>query len=416
MKTYVIKLILSTFLIIGIHADKSKDSKDSTGWTCESDGFWYQNGAKTDYSNCGGGNKDGSSSSNKDKKSEACTESTNPGMPSSFPKTCINGPPDQGLRCWWTYIPASVKKLDSSVKVPLVIDMHGGGGCASHQALSSGFRELADSLSGKDSFITVWPQGYGYQWGTCGSDCAAAQAKQASSGKTVHSVDDLTFLASMIAYIVKSDSSDNPSIYLKKTRVDPERVYSTGFSMGCMMSHRLAMEKSNIIAGFGGHGGTLIEGGNDLAGEKKKYNIKPMPAYMTGGTDDGWFDMAVNAFNHWATWNECGVVDPTINFNLTESKGEKGGSQPIEARLKVQSSCANNANVNRLEIINGKHVPDQRMAKLSYDFLKSYKRANAYDALGDLPILQSSGVTSFNVNIYMTFMVLIIGCFLNLKN
>ena len=230
MKTYVIKLILSTFLIIGIHADKSKDSKDSTGWTCESDGFWYQNGKKTDYSNCGGDNKDGSSSSNKDKKSEACTESTNPGMPSSFPKTCINGPPDQGLRCWWTYIPASVKKLDIRVKVPLVIDMHGGGGCASHQALSSGFRELADSLSGKDSFITVWPQGYGYQWGTCGSDCAAAQAKEAS-GKTVHSVDDLTFLASMIAYIVKSDSSDNPS----KTRVDPERVYSTGFSMGCMM-------------------------------------------------------------------------------------------------------------------------------------------------------------------------------------
>ena len=102
--------------------------------------------------------------------------------------------------------------------------------------------------------------------------------------------------------------------------------------------------------------------------------------------------------------------------HLTESKGEKGGSQPIEARLKVQSSCANNANVNRLEIIYGKHVPDQRMAKLSYDFLKSYKRANAYDALGDLPILQSSGVTSVNVNIYMTFMVLIIGCFLNLKN
>ena len=83
-----LKLIASiTFLIIGIHADKSKDSKDSTGWTCESDGFWYQNGKKTDYSNCGGDNKDGSSSSNKDKKSEACTESTNPGMPSSFPKT-----------------------------------------------------------------------------------------------------------------------------------------------------------------------------------------------------------------------------------------------------------------------------------------------------------------------------------------
>ena len=64
--------------------------------------------------------------------------------------------------------------------------------------------------------------------------------------------------------IVQSDSSNNPA----KGLVDAERVFSTGFSMGCMMSHRLALERSSIIAGFAGHGGTMIQLGSDLDAEK----------------------------------------------------------------------------------------------------------------------------------------------------
>jgi len=119
-------------------------------------------------------------------------------MPISYPKTCINGPPDQGKRCWWTYVPAKVKAADSNLKVPLIIDMHGGGGCANHQALSSGFRELADSLDAEDSFIVVWPQGYDQQWGTCGSDCDKTK-EAAKDGKSIHDIDDLEFLSSLVA-------------------------------------------------------------------------------------------------------------------------------------------------------------------------------------------------------------------------
>ena len=46
----------------------------------------------------------------------------------------------------------------------------------------------------------------------------------------------------------------NPS----KGLVDPERVYFTGFSMGCMMANRFALERSSITAGFGCHGGTCM--------------------------------------------------------------------------------------------------------------------------------------------------------------
>ena len=131
-------------------------------------------------------------------------------------------------------MPTNVKAASSSLKVPLVVDMHGGGGCAHHQALSSGFRELADSLDAKDSFIIVWPQGYDNMWGTCGSDCDKSQAEGDKTGKKIHTTDDVTFISALIAYAIKNDDSSNPSYGV----INPEKVYTTGFSMGCMMSHR----------------------------------------------------------------------------------------------------------------------------------------------------------------------------------
>ena len=51
------------------------------------------------------------------------------------------------------------------------------------------FRELSDTL-GKNSFVTVWPQGYAYQWGICSADWRIVGSE---NGKSVHSVDNVTF-------------------------------------------------------------------------------------------------------------------------------------------------------------------------------------------------------------------------------
>ena len=75
-----------------------------------------------------------------------------------------------------------------------MIDMHGGGGCASHRARWSGFKALADA----NKFAVAWPAGYSNQWGTCGSDCEAVKA--ASGGKSIHDIDDITFIAQLIAF------------------------------------------------------------------------------------------------------------------------------------------------------------------------------------------------------------------------
>ena len=216
----------------------------------------------------------------------------------------------------------------------------------------------------------MWPQGHLSQWGSCGSDCDALQEEE--TGKNIHKVDDLTFLTNMIATIVKSKSESNPA----KDRVDAKRVYATGFSMGCMMSHRLALERSAVLAGFGCHGGTLNQKKNaNLATEKERFSLREMPAYMTGGTKDSWFD--VEPFDKWAAWNACSNTTQTqdVNFNA---------GTPSTAKLSIRPSCNSTPlDIRRLAITNGTHVMDERMAKYIWEYLnnENYVRAGALEAL-----------------------------------
>ena len=103
MKFLVFAGALLSFIVIG-YADKA-------GWTCESDGYWYENGVKSQYTcDDGGKSKSGKSKSGKSAK-QSCTRSDDPAMPSTYPKTCVKGPPDNGLRCWWTLVPDAVKAI-----------------------------------------------------------------------------------------------------------------------------------------------------------------------------------------------------------------------------------------------------------------------------------------------------------------
>ena len=51
-------------------------------------------------------------------------------------------------------------------KLPLVIDMHGGGSTIEVQVATSSYLALAESLKN----ILVYPQGRNALWSTCGSD------------------------------------------------------------------------------------------------------------------------------------------------------------------------------------------------------------------------------------------------------
>lgn len=368
--------------LAGLAQSKSEGGE----WTCNpDDDFWYLDGVKTEYGSCSS-KGDGKEGDKEGKTAAACVR-TDPGVDTSvYPEICIPGPgggTSDGARCFYTHVPAAVKSAEASdLRVPLVIDMHGGGGCAHHEIASSGFKSLADTLAAQnpaDSFIVVWPQGYDGGWGMSGSDWDKAQQEQvdAKSGKEVVSTDDLTFLADLVAYLSKSTEPANPA----RGRVDATKIFATGFSMGCMMSHRLALEKSAIVAGFGCHGGTMIQLGEDVAAEKARFNVQPMPAYLTGGTEDAWFANVTHVLGNWATMNGCGDASTKTSLTLAS-----GGTGDREAVLTLRSSgCKDSASVASLEVTGMGHVPDTRMASMTWDFLKTHTRTAAATVVGPAP-------------------------------
>lgn len=104
---------------------------------------------------------------------------------------------------------------------PLVIAMHGLGGSGSQHRSSSGFDKIAD----REKFVVVYPDGVFKMNG--------------SNGWDISSNSDVDFISALI-----------DTLKLKHT-IDPNRVYATGFSMGGMMSYKLACTLADKIAAIG---------------------------------------------------------------------------------------------------------------------------------------------------------------------
>jgi polyhydroxybutyrate depolymerase len=128
--------------------------------------------------------------------------------------------------------------IESDHALPLVVDLHGGGGQASTARQQTRFNDLADRYG----FIVAYPNGSGKQRAlmaavnrrfltfNAGACCAYAAE---------HHVDDVAFIRAMVARL----EAEYP--------IDRYRIYATGMSNGGMMSYRLACEASEIFAAVG---------------------------------------------------------------------------------------------------------------------------------------------------------------------
>ncbi|MBN2038345.1 MAG: hypothetical protein JW768_16510 [Chitinispirillaceae bacterium] len=103
----------------------------------------------------------------------------------------------------------------------LILSMHGLGGSGSQQQSMSGFNTIAD----REKFIVVYPNGI-YQF-------------NGSNGWDVSSNADADFLAALIDTMTA------------RYHCDPARVYACGFSMGGMVSYRLACAHPEKLAAIG---------------------------------------------------------------------------------------------------------------------------------------------------------------------
>jgi polyhydroxybutyrate depolymerase len=129
-------------------------------------------------------------------------------------------------------------RADVTAPIPLLIVIHGAGGSAAKAEAATGMTELADA----DGFLVAYPQGTQaadvageYSW-NAGACCATPVKKK---------IDDVAFIAAMIADIAKEQP------------VDPEQVYVSGFSNGGMLSYRLACELPGVFAGVAVVAGAL---------------------------------------------------------------------------------------------------------------------------------------------------------------
>ncbi|MCF7553221.1 PHB depolymerase family esterase [Pseudonocardia sp. WMMC193] len=112
---------------------------------------------------------------------------------------------------------------------PLVVVLHGRGGTASAMR-SLGF----DDLAARDGAVVAYPQGVGRSW-NAGRCCGTARSQ---------GVDDLGFLDTLVATLVRDDG------------VDPRRVYAVGFSNGGHLSYAWACA-GGALAGIAPVAGAL---------------------------------------------------------------------------------------------------------------------------------------------------------------
>jgi polyhydroxybutyrate depolymerase len=118
---------------------------------------------------------------------------------------------------------------------PLVVVLHGGGGNGAQVEQQTGFTATA----GREGFVVAYPDGSGrtrlltWNAGTC---CGYARDRR---------VDDVSFIRAMLDALAV------------EFRVDPARVYVTGFSNGAMMAYRLGCELTDRIAAIAPVSGAL---------------------------------------------------------------------------------------------------------------------------------------------------------------
>jgi len=263
----------------------------------------------------------------------------------SAKQTCIEY--DNLKRCWFTFIPDSV---NTASKVPLVVHLHGAGGCASLPAMGWG------SLAEENGFAVVWPQGTSHQipfvpdWFpdnilqlNCWNDGSQLFGAEKAG------IDDMGFLKTMLQQVLSEED----------TVIDRKRVYMSGHSNGAVMAQRFAVQTEGVLAGVLAVGGLVFpndsckaEGDRECWKEGQtipEYN--PTPIMIVAGKIDevSPYDKRRNALSGalpsvegWAQTNNCSTS--------VEVKHDKEG----HARI-VYSGCDNGATVALLSVEDAGH-------------------------------------------------------------
>ena len=148
----------------------------------------------------------------------------NPDYELNITQHCIEY--DDLERCWLLLVPPILNK---SVPAPLLVDMHGNGDDMYQQRWTSDFA----NISMEQGFVVAYPQGHNNAWNQGSSLIPCSDELRCSEE------DDVGFILQMLDTIVQNHS------------IDQSRVYVTGWSNGCGMTQKLAVQASEVFAASG---------------------------------------------------------------------------------------------------------------------------------------------------------------------
>ena len=201
-----------------------------------------------------------------------------------------------------------------TVKVPLVLDLHGSGSTAAQQEAFSGMDAEADAAG----FIVVYPQGFidsgtGFDWNVPGEPLPKGDAR------VKNPPDDLAFLSELVTGLQE------------RYCIAPGKIYATGFSGGARMSSELACDDSNIFAAVAPVSG--------LRHPTPCPSVRAVPIVAFSGTEDPvdpyeghgqpyWTYSVPRAARDWAAQDDCSLrphtSTPVSGVVLTRYSGCPG--------------------------------------------------------------------------------------------
>jgi polyhydroxybutyrate depolymerase len=192
---------------------------------------------------------------------------------------------------------------DGETPIPLVLAFHGWTLSSQIQAQMSDMSAVANERG----FVVAYPQGIGDGSWNVGSCCGDAFEGQ---------VDDVGFALALVENI-----GDEMCI-------DTNRVYSTGFSNGGMMSHLLGCVASDVFAAIGPVAGVI------MIPDAECNPSRPVPVMHLHGTADSSVAYGGNGMvphisvpgstDGWVARNGCDP-DPTVVFQEDDVTCERWG-------------------------------------------------------------------------------------------
>jgi polyhydroxybutyrate depolymerase len=229
-------------------------------------------------------------------------------------------------RTYSLHVPSTFQKNTGA----LVIVLHGSEGSGLTVEKNTGFSTLADQVG----FAVAYPDGL----------------VDPSSGRTDWAyffndfTDDVGFLRQLINTLQTNVGAD------------PKRIYVTGFSAGALMSHRLGVQASDLVAAIGAVEGTLF---SSATSQTVPSALGPVSVIVLHGDQDttvrycgsGTNASQEDSFNYWTGTS----ADSCSSLDTPSALCDAQGNITVLVE-KDATRCSGNTEVKFYKLIGGVHV------------------------------------------------------------